>query len=110
MPVSAGSGRCNVLAIDSLIRDRDRDRGRVRIVHIMQVLCCFVIECRERAGGTPELPGRDRVRIVLVIPIQALFPHHPHPQSKPARMYYRSLLGEGAGMRPLVGDTCPEPV
>ena len=118
---------------------RDRDRVRVR--------------------------DRGRVWIVLVIPIQALFPHHPPPkgldaplmspmtsrtgprgrsettfvavavdrgrvrgrvrgdracdtgpstlptpppQSKLARIYYRNLLVEGAGMRPLVGDTCPE--
>ena len=62
---------------------------------------------RDRVRGRDRDRGRVRVGIVLVIPVQALFPHHP-PQSKPARIYYRNLLGEGAGMRPLVGDTCPE--
>ena len=49
------------------------------------------------------------VGIVLVIPIQTLTPPTTtHPKGNPAHMYYRNLLGEGAGMRPLVGDTCPE--
>ena len=51
----------------------------------------------------------ESVWIVLVIPIQALTPnHHPHPKGKPARIYYRNLLGEGGGTRALVADAAPE--
>ena len=45
--------------------------------------------------------------IVLVMMIQA--PTPPPTQSNPARIYYRSLLGEGGGTRALVADAAPEP-